>query len=83
MLTRVIEIFYDRVQDRYSIRESQINLDQVEFTRPNRRIVLAESAVPTGLNTSQGFTDIHFRSGDQVTIVGGMEKLNTKQLLKG
>jgi hypothetical protein len=83
MLTRVVEIFYDRVQDRYSIRESQINLDQVEFTRPNRRIVLAESAVPTGLNTSQGFTDIHFRSGDQVTIVGGMEKLNTKQLLKG
>jgi len=83
MLMQVVEIYYDRIQDRYSLREARINSDNIEYARPNRRIVLAESAVPTGLNTSEGFTDIHFRSGVQMTIVGGTDKLNTRQLLRG
>ena len=83
MLMRVVEIFYDHSEDRYSIREAQVNSDHIEYTRPNRRIVLAESAIPTGLSTSEGFTDVHFRSGDRMTIVGGPERLRVKQLLRG
>lgn len=83
MLMQVVEIYYNQTQDRYSLREARINSDNIEYTRPNRRIVLAESAVPTGLNMSEGFTDIHFRSGVQMTIVGGTDKLNTRQLLRG
>jgi hypothetical protein len=83
MLMQVVEIYYDHGQDRYSLREAKVNSDNIEYTRPNRRIVLAETAVPTGLNMSEGFTDVHFRSGVQMTIVGGAEKLNTRQLLRG
>ena len=83
MLTQVVEIYYDHVQDRYSLREAQINSDNVEYTRPNRRIPLSESAFPSGLNSSQSFTDVHFRSGHQITIVGGTDKLAARQLLRG
>ena len=83
MLMQVVEIYYDQVQDRYSLREAKINSDNIEYTRPNRRITLSESAIPTGLSTTQGFTDVHFRSGIQMTIVGGTDKINTKQLLRG
>ena len=83
MLMQVVEIYYDHVQDRYSLREAQINSSNVEYTRPNRRIALSESAFPAGLNTGQSFTDIHFRSGDRITIVGGGERLSTRQLLRG
>jgi len=83
MLMQVVEIYYDQVQDRYSLQEVKINSDNIEYTRPNRRITLSESAIPTGLNPAQSFTDVHFRSGIQMTIVGGIDKLNTRQLLRG
>ena len=83
MLMQVGEIFYDHGEDRYSLREAQINSDNVEYTRPNRRIALSESAFPTGLNTSQSFTDVHFRSGVRLTIVGDANKINSRQLLRG
>tara|TARA_A100001515_G_C4576034_1_gene211385 strand:+ start:766 stop:1017 length:252 start_codon:yes stop_codon:yes gene_type:complete len=83
MLTQVIEVFYDHVEDRYSLREVAINKDNIEYVRPNRRIALMESALPAGLTTAQGFTDVHFRSGHHMTIVGSGEKISTKQLLRG
>ena len=83
MLMQVVEIYYDQIEDRYSLREARINSDNVEYTRPNRRITLSESAFPAGLNTTQSFTDVHFRSGVRMTIVGGSDKLSTRQLLRG
>ncbi len=83
MLMQVVEIYYDHVQDRYTLREAQINSNNIEYTRPNRRIPLSESAFPAGMDTRQSFTDVHFRSGDQMTIVGGTDKLKTRQLLRG
>ena len=83
MIMQVVEIYYDQVQDRYSLREVQINSDNIEYARPNSRIPLSQSAFPTGLNTTQIFTDVHFRSGDRMTIVGGADKLKTRQLLRG
>ncbi len=83
MLMQVVEIFYDHGQDRYSLREVQVNSDNIEYMRPNRRISLSESAFPPDLNTTQSFTDVHFRSGDRMTVVGPIDKLNTRQLLRG
>ena len=83
MLMQVVEIFYDHGQDRYSLREAQVNTDFVEFTRPNKRISLNENYLPPGMNMGQPFTDIHLRSGSKMTIVGDAKSFNAKQLLRG
>jgi len=80
---QVVEIFYDHGQDRYSLREAQVNTDLVEFTRPNKRVSLNESFLPPGMTAGQTFTDIHLRSGSKMTIVGDAKKFNSRQLLRG